>query len=98
MSLTRPLVDQLDLSQAGRKRFQHELEGVLKEIRRLEAYYAKERNFRFKIPKRCKPSRQEETEAKDEARLLRMEETAKKISALCCKREALKGVLEAFHA
>lgn len=66
---------------------------MIVEIRRLEAFYAKERNYRFKIPKRCKPSCQEEAEAKDESRLMRMEETAKKIAELCCKREALKANL-----
>ena len=79
-----------ELSPEERKRLQHKLDGVILEIRRLEAFYAKERHFRFKIPKRCEPSRQEEAEAKDESRLLRMEETAKKIGELCCKREVLR--------
>jgi len=79
-----------ELSPEERKRLQHKLDGVILEIRRLEAFYAKERQFRFKIPKRCEPSRQEEAEAKDAARLQRMEETAKKIGELCCKREVLR--------
>lgn len=76
-----------------RKRLQRELDGVIEEIRRLEAFYAKERHYRFKIPKRVEPSGQEKAEAKDGARLRRMEETAKKIGVLCCKREVLKANL-----
>lgn len=82
-----------ELSPEERKRLQHKLDGVIEEIRRLETFYAKERHFRFKIPKRCEPSRQEEAEAKDESRLLRMEETAKKIGELCGKRESLRTAL-----
>lgn len=67
---------------------------MIVEIRRLEAFYAKERHYRFKIPKRVEPSGQERAEAKDEARLRRMDETAKKIGALCCKREVLKVNLQ----
>lgn len=87
VDLPKPL--KTEMSPKDAKRFRDRLWNVEQEIRRYRAFYDKENRLR---------TRTSTNEDKNEARLGRMAETGKKIGELCCKREAIKTILEDSHA